>query len=104
MSKKDVLKILDLLCYVIVIMGTILIVIFEFTGVFLALKSSVILFTFATVSLIALNICRFVFSILSKDRHDDFYLEKKSKIFLIIKIVLFLALLIWLIYMMVNFN
>lgn len=105
MNKNKILKILDLVCYSLTIVGALLVVIFEFVGNFNILKFGVIFFTVSLFLLTALQICRLIFSYkLTKENNSYLFLEKKEKVLISLKLIFFVIAFCWMIFILINFN
>lgn len=70
MSKKDILKILDVVCYIITLFGAVLVVIFEFNLNILLLKASTMLFAVGLFLLLVFSILKVVFAFMADAKKD----------------------------------
>ena len=90
MSKKDILKTLDLACMISIVIATILVVIFEFVGEYNVIKFAVVMYTASFLILLVFHSLKLYFSVVGTEEDGVKIVEqtRKEKVFLISKLVL----------------
>lgn len=89
MNKKEVLKVIDIASFVAAAIATILVLIFEFTGVVTVLKVGIYMYEVCLLALIVFCGVRMFYAYRKKEEVEDILnLSKKQKIFLIVKFIL----------------
>lgn len=91
MSKKNLLKTLDISSYVALVLGAILMVVFEFTAVLLLFKFSIILFASAFLMVTVLCSLKLVYIKNGAKEQEEFVVDvtKEKKSWIITKLVLY---------------
>ena len=90
MSKKDILKTLDLASLISIVIATILVVVFEFVGSYSVIKFAIVMYTAAFLILVVFYSLKLYFSCAGTEENGEKIIEqtKKEKGFLIAKLVL----------------
>lgn len=100
MKNKTILKVIDLSSYLLLIVGAIFIVAFEFSGKMVFLKVSTLLYILGLLIFIGFEIYRIYLKKKSGDENVKF--TKKQIIFTIFKLVLVVIALVWMTYIFVR--
>ena len=90
MSKKDILKTLDLASLISIVIATILVVIFEFVGEYNVIKFALVMYTASFLILVSFFSLKLYFSCAGTEEAGEKIIvqSKKEKGFLIAKLVL----------------
>ena len=106
MNKNEWLKILDLISFVISVIGAIFICIFEFVGDFVLLKFSTICFALSFLVYFIFISIRLVAALSENHNSENIEnnrIDKKEVVFLVTKLILSFIAFCWLFHIAVNF-
>lgn len=96
MNKKEILKVFDLSSLVSLLIATVLVFIFQFTGNSLVVRYALVLYTSAFLLLTVFLTMKVIFCFKKiKLEEDEAELTKKEKIFLCVKLALAFALFVF---------
>ena len=104
MEKKEFFRIYDLVSYLVLIIATIAIIIFQFTGNIVHLKVGIFIFEIAVLLLTVFLGIKIFFVFKKEDNKDElFVLTKGQKIWLIIKFAISLIMFCWITIILIGF-